>query len=298
MPDINKHIKDLLSYSDSLIIPGFGKIVREYIPSVLDRTANKISPPHYKIQFDFYEQEDFSDKLLLYICEKEKLSFEAAAEMLQQYKKSLLQKIYEGEKITIPTFGTFYTEEESLKFIPEEFDLNAASIDALPLDRKIAQPEKSYKSSANKNSVLVLRIFVTLLILVGLICSMLFLFNGKNPGKELKTNVNSLDTLKKVSALKADTLKKTEAEPGSAPEKSENELEKNSYLIAVGTYEGADNSAKIEKLLKEDKYEVMTKQYKSGKIRVLVVVKGQVSDLNKALKNIRMKYDKAAFVVD
>jgi hypothetical protein len=28
------------------------------------------------------------------------------------------------------------------------------------------------------------------------------------------------------------------------------------------------------------------------------VVKGQVSDLNKALKNIRMKYDKAAFVVD
>ena len=55
---------------------------------------------------------------------------------------------------------------------------------------------------------------------------------------------------------------------------------------------------KIEKLLKRDGYKVLTKQYKSGKVRVSVLIEGQVSDLKKALKNIRLKYDKAAFVVD
>ena len=61
---------------------------------------------------------------------------------------------------------------------------------------------------------------------------------------------------------------------------------------------GIENAAKIEKLLKRDGYKVLTKQYKSGKVRVSVLIEGQVSDLKKALKNIRLKYDKAAFVVD
>jgi hypothetical protein len=103
-------------------------------------------------------------------------------------------------------------------------------------------------------------------------------------------------TIKTDSTVKADSIEHTEAD--TEPEKSESEIEIKSFLIAVGTYGGFENAAKIEKLLKRAGYKVLTKQFKSGKVRVSVVIEGQVSDLNNALKSIRLKYDKAAFVVE
>jgi hypothetical protein len=298
MPDISKLIADFISISDSVIIPGFGKISKEYLSARLDRVANKISPPHFLLNFDHSIQEDKSDSLLYYISKTETLSFEVAAELLQQYKKDLLSNIFEGKSSNIPSIGSFYSESDVIKFIPIDFNLAAKTIDAIPIDRKITQIVKIEKPKANKSKVLLYRLLISSVILVSLVFLIFFLTNMKQSEKASESGENNPATNKIDSTEKVDSKKDTELDPVIETEKSETDIEARSYLIAVGTYSGTENSAKIEKQLKADGYEVLTKLYKSGKVRVSVVVKGQVSDLNKALKNIRTKYDKAAFVVE
>lgn len=296
MPDISKLIADFISISDSVIIPGFGKLSKDYLPAVLDRTANKISPPHFFLNFDDAILEDKSDSLLHYISKTETLSFEVAAELLQQYKKNLLLKIFEQKEIYVPGLGTFYIESDFIKFKSESIDLNAATIDALPINRKITKVEQAIKPKTKKSKVLVYRISIASIIVVSLVISTFFLTNKKNAEILPKSGENNPLTIKTDSTMKTDSIEHREAD--TEPEKSEAEIEGKSFLIAVGTYGGIENAAKIEKLLKRDGYKVLTKQYKSGKVRVSVVIVGQVSDLNEALNKIRLKYDKAAFVVD
>lgn len=296
MPDISKLIADFISISDSVIIPGFGKLSKDYLPAVLDRTANIIRPPHFFLNFDDAIQEDKSDSFLHYISNAEALSFETAAELLQKYKKNLLLKIFEQKEIYVPGLGTFYIESDSIKFKSESIDLNAATIDAVPINRKITKIEQAIKPKTNKSKVLVYRILIASIIVVSLVISMFVLTNKKKAEIVPKSGENNPVTIKTDSTVKADSIEHTEAD--TEPEKPESEIEIKSFLIAVGTYGGFENAAKIEKLLKRDGYKVLTKQFKSGKVRVSVVIEGQVSDLNNALKSIRLKYDKAAFVVE
>lgn len=295
MPDISKLIANFIAISDSVIIPGFGKLSKDYLPAVLDRTVNKISPPHFVLNFDDAIQEDKSDSLLHYISCTEAMSFETAAELLQEYKKNLMFKIFEQREIYVPGLGTFYIESDSIKFKSESIDLSAATIDALPINRKITKVEQAIKPKTNKSKVLVYRILIASIIVVSLVVSTFFLTNMKQAEILPKSGENNPLTIKTDSTV-TDSIEHREAD--TEPEKSEAEIEGKSFLIAVGTYGGIENAAKIEKLLKRDGYKVLTKQYKSGKVRVSVVIVGQVSDLNKALNNIRLKYDKAAFVVD
>ncbi len=295
MPDISKLIANFIAISDSVIIPGFGKLSKDYLPAVLDRTVNKISPTHFVLNFDDAILEDKSDSLLHYISSTEAMSFETAAELLQEYKKNLTFKIFEQREIYVPGLGTFYIESDSIKFKSESIDLSAATIDALPINRKITKVEQAIKPKTNKSKVLVYRILIASIIVVSLVVSTFFLTNKKQAEILPKSGENNPLTIKTDSTV-ADSIEHREAD--TEPEKSEAEIEGKSFLIAVGTYGGIENAAKIENLLKRDGYKVLTKQYKSGKVRVSVVIEGQVSDLNKALNNIRLKYDKAAFVVE
>jgi nucleoid DNA-binding protein len=298
MPDISKLIADFISISDSVIIPGFGKISKEYQSARLDRIADKISPPHFLLNFDHSIQEDKSDNLLHYISKTETLSFEVAAELLQQYKKELLSHIFEGKSSNIPGIGSFYSESDVIKFIPIDFNLAAKTIDAIPIDRKFTQFVKIKKPKENKSKVLLYRLLISSVIVVSLVFLIFFLTNEKQTENASESGENNPAINKIDSTEKADSKEDTVLGPVIETEKSGTDVNAKSYLIAVGTYAGPENSAKIEKQLKADGYEVLTKMYKSGKVRVSVVVKGQISDLNKALKNIRMKYDKAAFVVE
>ena len=127
-----------------LIIPGFGKITKEYFSAEIDRVYNKITAPFFRIYFDFEVHEDEQDEFLKFISKLDNISFEDAAEALQNYKKSILDRIYRGEQVPIEGIGTFVLVSDSIQFEPES-NVNE-SLDAIPVSRE----PKSVNLSSNK----------------------------------------------------------------------------------------------------------------------------------------------------
>jgi nucleoid DNA-binding protein len=297
MSDISKYISNFLSINESVIIPGFGKINRAYFPAQLDRVANKISSPFFKVSFDFTIQEDRSDKLLRYIIEIENLSFEAAAEILQNYKKDLLARIFNGEQVKIEGIGIFYAEEDSV-FIISDKSSEIEWLDAFPIERKNNLVKTTEKPKSNKTKTSIIRLLIGLSILATLIISLLVFNKNKKADQKNDVGTDSPIIDKNESELIKDSLNTEVSDSIGTDNESEPEKDKKTYIIVVGTYSNLKIAKSTENQLKADGYKTQIKQLKSGQLRLGVRIEGQKQDFETALKKIRAKYDKKAFLLD
>lgn len=277
-----------------LIIPGFGKITKEYFSAELDRVNNKITAPFYRFYLDFEVHEDEQDELLKFISKLDNISFEDAAEALQNYKKSILDRIYRGERVAIDGIGTFVLVSDSIQFEPES-NVNE-SLDAFPVSRE----PKSVNISSNKKgkrSVFFIIIPICLILSLLLILAISFYPKSVKPSNSKTEKNNIVKTATEVQPTnKKDSLQKQIADSTLSITTEEAIETAKEYIIVVGTYKSVAAAQRIEKQLKADGYKPTNKKYNNGKIRVGVAFSGPISDLNEVLKRIRLKYDKAAFV--
>jgi hypothetical protein len=296
MSDISKHIINFLHLSGELIIPGFGKVHRTYHSAELDRANFKISAPYYRIYFDFSVQEDEQDELLNYIAKVENISFEDAAEALQTYKKSILERIFNGEKVEVVGIGSFSLVSDSIQFEPDTKVGNDESLDAVPVKREVKLATQTSKKK-NKRSIFFVRGRIFLILSIILILTITFYLKPfkSSKVKDEKAKVEK-NTSEKQQVIKTDSLQKEIADSTPVISKEEPNNTEKEYIIVVGTYAGLKNAQIIEKQLKADGYKPLMKKYNNGKIRVAVSFRGEISALNDILKRIRIKYDKAAFL--
>jgi hypothetical protein len=280
--------------SDMLIIPGFGKITKEYFSAELDRVNNKITAPFFRIYFDFEVHEDEQDEFLKFISKLDNISFEDAAEALQNYKKSIFDKIYRGEQVAIEGIGTFVLVSDSVQF-ESKSNVNE-SLDAFPVSREL----KSVNLSSNKKgkrSIFFIIIPICLILSLLLILAISFYPKPVKPSNSKREKNEILKTATEVQqTIKKDSLQKQIADSTPTITAEEQITTAKEYIIVVGTYNSIAGAQRIEKQLKADGFKPTNKKYNNGKIRVGVAFSGSISDLNEVLKRIRLKYDNAAFV--
>jgi hypothetical protein len=306
MSDISHHIQHFLSLSDSVIIPGFGKLSRQYSPAELNPFENRISAPFYTLNFDFDLQEDNADLLINYIAEQENISFEDAAELVYYYKKSLLQGVFNNETVSIAGIASFSFDGTQVQF--QALDNNPLinpffdypNLEAVPLKReKLDSLDPNHrKKTRTKLSIPFIISIIALTILLIIFVTVNF---GGRPKIIISNTVLTEDSLSVKSAedsmqltdTGSDSIKpETISEPNIAQEQSKE------YYIVVGTFADEENAQRTEKRLIADGYTCNLKKYNNGKVRVAVALRvANESELKEKLEHIKLNYEKGAFVV-
>lgn len=115
---VTTYINDLLYRYECVILPGFGAFITQQHSARLDTTSNEFFPPKKTVSFN--RQLLKNDGLLAnYIVEAEKVSYEEALEMINQFVQDLELVLAENKLINFESIGSFtLTEDDKLQFEP------------------------------------------------------------------------------------------------------------------------------------------------------------------------------------
>jgi len=146
--DLGKYINTLLLEHDTVIIPGLGAFISEYIPAEPDIKTGEIAPPSKKISFE--PKIKNNDGLLMSkIAQSEQISHIEALDKIEKERDSILFRLDKDEKVTIKNIGILYTgENREIRFDP--FHRNNLLLDAYGLS-KISLNEDINKISGHHN---------------------------------------------------------------------------------------------------------------------------------------------------
>ncbi len=116
--NISNHIQDLLYRYECVILPGFGAFLSQKQPAYLSKSANEFYPP--KKQVSFNRQLIKNDGLLAnYIAEVEKVNYNTANNMIQEFVYDLENSLQQESKAELTNIGKLYLDnEDKLQFEP------------------------------------------------------------------------------------------------------------------------------------------------------------------------------------
>jgi cell division septation protein DedD len=151
--NVEKHISSLLFRYDCVIIPGFGGFVTNYASAKIHPTQHTFSPPAKNIVFNRNLKNN--DGLLANcLAEEEKLSYQEALKMINEFAGNCVAVLNGGKKLVIAEVGTLYHDvEKNIQFEPdktinyllESFGLNTFQSPAIKRDNFVQRLEKEPK---------------------------------------------------------------------------------------------------------------------------------------------------------
>ena len=136
---IEDHIKDLLFVQDCVIIPEFGGLVSNQIPSKINTISGTIVPPSKLIVFN--KNLNINDGLLInYISNKENIPVEESKKIVIDFSKKITSSLIKYRNVRINNIGLFSLgNEDNIIFhqdISTNFDLNSYGFESFKIQRK------------------------------------------------------------------------------------------------------------------------------------------------------------------
>ena len=121
MKQLLSHLSKLLIHHECVIVPSLGGFVARKEEAHIDPTTGLMRAPRRVVGFN--PSLSHNDGLLTEaIMRHEKISFELASQSLKQQTDQMIQRIAQGETITIDHVGALYNKESILIFIPQISD--------------------------------------------------------------------------------------------------------------------------------------------------------------------------------
>ncbi len=118
--EVTEHICKLLSYQDTVVIPGFGSREATSAPATIHPTQHLFQPPHKSISFikNTAAQDDY---LVQYISHEEGISYHAAADKVHQFVLKAEEELLIKGSYLAKGIGKFYFDiEKQQQFIPDK----------------------------------------------------------------------------------------------------------------------------------------------------------------------------------
>ena len=147
--EITRYISDLLYDHDCVIIPGFGGFVCNYHPAQINPGNNSFHPPHKKILFN--KELKANDGLLAsQIAIREKVPFNDALKLIENFSANLTERLESGERLTLECIGLLYLDDEAniqfeqdnkVNYLKDSFGLG--TFIAPPIQRRAFKPERN-----------------------------------------------------------------------------------------------------------------------------------------------------------
>jgi|GEM_PF-4009399 len=146
--NLGKYIQTLLPEHDTVIIPGFGAFISEYMPAKINEKTREMSPPSSHVRFD--PNIRFNDGLLAgHIATVEDISIAQANRLIDSEREETLYRLDKGETVTIDNFGIlFYSADREIQFtytgqdnlLMDAFGLGSTSLIEEPEPVEEAEP--------------------------------------------------------------------------------------------------------------------------------------------------------------
>lgn len=175
--DISVYISELLWNHDCVIIPGFGGLIGNYRPAVIDGEQHIISPPSKALTFNRSLQSN--DGLLVnHISHQKHLSFVDASALVQSWVESSLALLKNGETVTLKKVGVLsadgegniqFHQDDKVNYLKTSFGLR--SITAAPVERKsrpVVDLKTVRKAARTSQGLQVWKIAATILLIAGI----------------------------------------------------------------------------------------------------------------------------------
>lgn len=153
--NIEKHIYDLLFRYECVIIPSFGGLITSHCPAMVQNDEHLFYPPSKFLAFN--KNLNKQDGLLAnYLSSKEKISYTEAISKIDQFVRSIQNKLTKGEKVSLVHIGTFSIDKEkNILFTPEEHTNYSTASFGLPTfyASPIKREETEYAEKRSSNAL-------------------------------------------------------------------------------------------------------------------------------------------------
>ena len=147
---LDKYIKELLFYNDSIIISNFGGFEKYTESAKIEDNTGTINPPRVKIKFNPEQKKD-SGVLSNHIVKQEKISKEEADKQINQTVIRWNDSLKEGSKLKISDIGFIELDKDGNKKFEITNDLSDfPDAFGLPVINISKQPEKNIKKDIKK----------------------------------------------------------------------------------------------------------------------------------------------------
>lgn len=114
--NLGKYIQTLLPEHDTVIIPGFGAFISEYVPAKINDKTGEMSPPSSHVRFNANIR--YNDGLLAgHIAAAEDISIAQANRLIDSEREETLYRLDKGETVALDNFGIlFYSIDREIQF--------------------------------------------------------------------------------------------------------------------------------------------------------------------------------------
>lgn len=134
--EISQHIKKLLVSNERVILKDFGAFITKQVSARFDKETGTMKPPYKTVIFDSSIKED-EGSLSEYIATQEGFTQNASEELINEFVKTVKNKLSSGQTVDFKELGTFkqaqggevefaFSSENNL--LPDSFGLTEVSI--------------------------------------------------------------------------------------------------------------------------------------------------------------------------
>ena len=140
--DLISYIRELLLKHDCVIIPEFGGFIGNYKPAQIDRESHGFFPPQKMISFNRNLSQN--DGLLIgKISERESISYDEAKNIVEDFVKTLKDRLANGETVVFEQIGSFSNNREGNVLFEPDRNVNY-NLDAYGLSSFKYEPLHDY----------------------------------------------------------------------------------------------------------------------------------------------------------
>ncbi len=328
--NISASIAVLLQEHNSVGIPGLGGFVAQYKPAQIDQVEGKLSPPSKQLTFN--KNLLFDDGLLVkHVREQYGMSFAEAMRQVDAYVKEVKETIARNEIVAFPGVGRLYRDYEgNFQFVAEDTNLNIESyglpvVQFYPVLRRTATPAPTSARKTTSKPVVAAAgstrrrwsrsaTLVSIVLVLGISTAIYWKFFyphsassapaiAENESSELPrynvspSRMTADDSVPPLANKKVPDEPKDDVVPGLDSEGPTLQPNQRYATIAIGMFGSPDNVKRLVKQIYEAGYEPFTERVGDlTRVGVQMTYDSDV-ELQKALQDIRTKFDKRAKVL-
>ncbi len=330
--DISASIAELLYEHQSVSLPGLGSFVSNYKQATVDQVEGKIQPPSKQLNFNRNLLMD--DGLLVqHLRKKYNVSYPTAMLAVEQFVQDAKTAIEKREIFTIPGVGRLYKDyEHNFQFLPDDVNFNTDSYGLptvsfypvmrnqreTPVKETTGTPVQAKKQAApaavsgagkgfgawlQRNLVLVSS---GVLVIAAVVVYLQFFNQPNQTGEEVPGERYNVSPSKMTSEeqMESSAARDTETDDPALDDVDDSETEgatpqpEQQYaMIGIGLFGQKENVDRLVQEIFEAGYEPYTeKKGDLTRVGIQVAYKSE-QDIQKALKDIRDKFDSKAQVL-
>lgn len=232
--DFPKHISDLLTLTERVVVPGFGVFSLKYIPAKIHTAKQTFEPPAKELLFTSAIKDD-TGSLIRHIAEKEGIKEKEAQRKLEKFVKDCNDSLADGKELSFERIGNIsrkpdgtymFRPDKSFNYFNETFGMesfNAPKPVVEEKPKKIVVKDKTIKTARQKQ---IRKLVLTLSLLIPLAAIVILgIFNYNL----IKSKISEYYPESEIAEQKDELPVKEEMQEGFSDEK-----------MLVDTVSGAD----------------------------------------------------------